>query len=78
MPGESGGRLTVSVGRREFENLTGAWAAYLEVTQTPKPVDPILAMRRTGTVLRSLEQLAATVVSEQKAAGADDDAGQHS
>lgn len=76
MPGESGGRLTVSVGRREFENLTGAWTAYLEVTQTSKPVDPILAMRRTGTVLRSLEQLAATVVSEQKGSGADDDAGQ--
>lgn len=73
MPEASGGRLTVSVGRREFENLTGAWAAYLEVTQTPKPVDPVLAMRRTGTVLRSLEQLAVTVVSEQKLTGADDD-----
>ena len=77
MPGESGGRLTLSVGRREFENLTGAWAAYLEVTQTPKPVDPVLAMRRTGSVLRSLEQLAGTVVSE-KLVGVDDAAGQPS
>jgi hypothetical protein len=77
MPGESGGRLTLSVGRREFENLTGAWAAYLEVTHTPKPVDPVLAMRRTGSVLRSLEQLAGTVVSE-KLVGVDDAAGQPS
>ena len=77
MPAESGGRLTLSVGRREFENLTGAWAAYLEVTQTPKPVDPVLAMRRTGSVLRSLEQLAGTVVSE-KLVGVDDAAGQPS
>jgi hypothetical protein len=77
MPGESGGRLTVSVGRREFEDLAGAWAAYLEVTQTPKAVDPVLAMRRTGSVLRSLEMLAATVVSGQELPGDDDaDAGQ--
>lgn len=76
MPGESEGRLTVSVGRREFENLTGAWAAYLEATQTPKPVDPVLAMRRTGSVLRSLEQLAGTVVSENLARVDDDAAGQ--
>jgi hypothetical protein len=72
MPGESGGRLTVSVGRREFENLTGAWAAYLEATQTRKPVDPVLAMQRTGSVLRSLEALAATVATGQELQGADD------
>ena len=78
MPGESAGRLTLSVGRREFECLTGAWAAYLEVTQTPNPVDPVLAMRRTGSVLRSLEQLAGTVASEKVAGVDDDDAGQRS
>jgi hypothetical protein len=62
------------VGQQEFENLTGAWAAYLEVTQTLKPVDPVLALQRTGAVLRSLERLAATVVSQQELIGSDDDA----
>ncbi|MGX9898996.1 hypothetical protein ACW0JT_02330 [Arthrobacter sp. SA17] len=77
MPGESGGRLTVSVGRREFEDLTGAWAAYLEVTQTPKPVDPVLAMQRAGSVLRSLDTLAATVVAGDELPGADDGGAGH-
>ncbi|WP_461164034.1 hypothetical protein [Arthrobacter sp. R4-81] len=75
MPEESGRRLTVSVGRREFENLQGAWAAYLDVTQTARPVDPVLAMRQTGSLLRSLERLAGTVISDQNVPGVDNDAG---
>jgi hypothetical protein len=61
MPGESGGRLTLSVGRREFEHLTGAWASYLQATKTLEAVDPVLAMQRTGTLMRSLEHLLATL-----------------
>jgi hypothetical protein len=60
MPGESEGRLTVSVGRRELEDLTGAWEAYVDATQV-KPVDPVLAMQRTGSVLRSLERVMANL-----------------
>lgn len=67
MPESSGGRLTVSVGKREFENLTGAWAAYTEATQTHNgPVDPVLAMQRTGTILRSLEAIMATLDVESE------------
>lgn len=61
MPGESGARLTMTVGRREFEELSGAWASYLEATKTREGVDPVVAMQRTGTVLRSLEHLLATL-----------------
>lgn len=60
MPGESEGRLTVSVGRRELEELTGAWEAYVDATKV-KPVDPVLAMQRTGSVLRSLERVMANL-----------------
>ncbi|WP_309106049.1 hypothetical protein [Arthrobacter sp.] len=61
MPGESGGRLTLSVGRREFEELAGAWASYLQATESLEAVDPVLAMQRTGAVLRALEQLMSTL-----------------
>jgi hypothetical protein len=72
MPGESGERLSVSVGKREFENLTGAWVAYLEVRQSKNgPIDPILAMQRTGTVLRSLEAIIATLGIEPEKPGED-------
>lgn len=61
MPGELPGRLTVSVGRPEFEDLAAAWAAYLQATGTTDAVDPVLAMQRAGAVLRSLERLSATL-----------------
>lgn len=65
MPGESERVLTVSVSRQEFEDLTGAWAAYLEATQSRNgPIDPVLAMQRTGSVLRSLERVMAHMTSE--------------
>jgi hypothetical protein len=65
MPGQSDVRLNVSVGKREFEDLTGAWAAYLEVTQSKdRPIDPVLAMQRTGSVLRSVEAVLATLDGE--------------
>lgn len=72
MLGKSGGRRTISVGRREFEDLTEAWAAYLPVTQTPKPVDPVLAMQQAGSVLRSLDTLAGTVVAGLELVAAED------
>ena len=64
MPEIPVGRLTLRVGRREFEDLTGAWAAYREVTERANGVlDPVLAMRRTGDVLRSVDHFLATVDS---------------
>ena len=61
MPDDSVGRLTFSVGRRDFEELTGAWASYLQATRSRDSVDPVLAMQRTGDVLRKLEQLMNTL-----------------
>jgi hypothetical protein len=69
MPGESGGRLTLSVGRREFEELAGAWASYLQATKSLEAVDPVLAMQRTGAVLRALEQLMNTLESGSRPPG---------
>lgn len=67
MPGESNARLTLSVGKREFEDLAGAWTAYLEATQSkPGPVDPVLAMQRTGTILRALKAVFATLGVESE------------
>lgn len=61
MPEDSSGRLTVSVGRGEFEDLTSAWLAYHEVAHAEiGSVDPVLAIRRAGSVLRSLERVLAT------------------
>jgi hypothetical protein len=66
MPAESDVRLTLSVGRREFEALTAAWAAYTEVTQPEKgSVDPVLAMQRTGFVLRSLNAVMETLEADE-------------
>ena len=64
MSAEAGERLTISVGRREFDELTGAWAAYREVTQGIEAVDPVLAMQKTGSVLRSLDRLVASLTPE--------------
>lgn len=72
MVGESG-RLTVSVGQHEFQDLTAAWASYVEATRaTGSPVDPILAMQRTGSVLRSLDRVMATLTSTSDAAQTSD------
>lgn len=65
MPEAPGNKLTVGVGRREFEDLREAWAAYREVTDAAKgALDPVLAMRRSGDVLRSVDRFLATVDSE--------------
>jgi hypothetical protein len=70
MPGESEERLTVSVGKREFEDLTGALVAYTEATQANnRPVDPVLAMQRTGTVLQCLQEVFSTLGVEPKKSG---------
>lgn len=62
MPGETGERLTISVDKREFENLSEAWTAYIEATESRTArIDPVLAMQRTGTVLRSLKAVIATL-----------------
>lgn len=68
------GRLTVSVGRREFEKLNREWADYVAATSAgPSPVDPVLTLRRTGGVLRSLDRLLASIDREDSKApfGAD-------
>lgn len=55
-------RLTVSVGRREFEILNREWADYVAATSAgSSPVDPVLTLRRTGGVLRSLDRLLASI-----------------
>ncbi|WP_458112815.1 hypothetical protein M1D88_01215 [Arthrobacter sp. R1-13] len=69
MPDESGGRLTLFVGRREFEELAGAWASYLQATKSLEAVDPVLAMQRTGAVLRALEQLMSTLEPDTRLGG---------
>jgi hypothetical protein len=59
------GRLTVSVGRREFEKLNRDWADYVAATSAgSSPVDPVLTLRRTGGVLRSLDRLLASIDRE--------------
>lgn len=72
MPEASGGRLTVSVGKREFENLYGAWAAYTDATQARGgTIDPVLAMQRTGIILQSLKAIIATLDVESEKPGED-------
>lgn len=71
MPGESGGRLTLAVGGREFEELAGAWASYLQATKKLEAVDPVVAMQRTGAVLRALDQLMKTLDHGAELAGSD-------
>jgi hypothetical protein len=56
------GRLTVSVGRREFEQLHREWADYVAANNAgSSPVDPLIALRSTGRVLRSLDRLLASM-----------------
>lgn len=71
MPGESGGRLTLSVGGREFEELAGAWASYFQATKSLEAVDPVVAMQKTGAVLRALDQLMKTLEHGAEPAGSD-------
>lgn len=57
--------MTVSVGRREFEKLNREWADYVAATSAgSSPVDPVLTLRRTGGVLRSLDRLLASIDRE--------------
>jgi hypothetical protein len=59
-------RLTVSVGRREFEKLNREWADYVAATSAGlSPVDPVLTLRRSGGVLRSLDRLLASIEREE-------------
>lgn len=70
------GRLTVSVGRREFEKLNREWADYVAATSAgSSPVDPVLTLRRTGGVLRSLDRLLASVGREENKAPSPSPAG---
>jgi hypothetical protein len=72
MPGESGGRrITLSVVGNEFQDLTATGASYLQATKTLEAVDPILALQRTGAVLRALEQLVATLAPGSELPGTD-------
>jgi hypothetical protein len=65
MPEGPDGRLTVSVGRREFEKLNREWAEYVAATSAgSSPIDPLLTLRRTGGVLRSLDRLLASIDRE--------------
>lgn len=58
MPLEPETRLTVSVGRQEFEELLSAWAEYTDATRTePGQIDPVRALRHTGEVLRALDRM---------------------
>ena len=55
------------VGRRKYEDLTGAWAAYREATRLAAgAVDPVVAMRRTGDVLRSVDRFLADLEVESQ------------
>lgn len=69
MPEGPDRRLTVSVGLKEFEELNREWADYVAATSAgSSPVDPILTLRRTGGVLRSLDRLLASIDREDSKA----------
>lgn len=58
-------RSTVSVGWDEFAELSRVWAEYNATTGGGSgPVDPILSLRKTGAVLRSVDKVLASVVYE--------------
>lgn len=55
-------RPTVSVGRDEIAELSRAWADYTSTTGNGEgPVDPILTLRKTGAILRSVNKVLASV-----------------
>lgn len=58
MPEETNHGATVMVGRAEYEDLSRLWADYLAATRAGSgPVDPVMALQRTGEVLRALDRL---------------------
>lgn len=55
-------RPTVSVGWDEIAELSRAWADYTSTTGNGAgPVDPILSLRKTGAILRSVNRVLASV-----------------
>ncbi|MGO4653098.1 hypothetical protein AB4068_15550 [Arthrobacter sp. 2RAF22] len=55
-------RPTVSVGRDEIAELSRAWTEYISATGNGAgPFDPILALRKTGDILRSVDRVLASV-----------------
>ncbi|MDR6688305.1 hypothetical protein J2Y41_003891 [Arthrobacter sp. 1088] len=65
MPEEPNERLTFSVGRQEFEELIRRWSDYQAAAgKAPGQVDPINALRLTGGLLRSLEEVLASLNEE--------------
>lgn len=62
MPEGQSERGTVAIGRAEIEDLHQAWMEYLSAAD-PRAgvVDPVLALKRTGAVLRSVERVLAAV-----------------
>lgn len=58
MPEKPSHGATVMVGRAEYEDLSRRWADYLAATRAGSgPVDPVMALQRTGEVLRALDRL---------------------
>ncbi|MBT2534180.1 hypothetical protein J7E83_19030 [Arthrobacter sp. ISL-48] len=77
MPEGSSGRLAVSVGQQEYERLTASWAAYREAVEPlAGPIDPVLAMQRSGVVLRSVEKFLGTVTIDRETEAEDGTAGE--
>ncbi|MDQ0031071.1 hypothetical protein [Arthrobacter bambusae] len=55
-------RPTVSVGWDEIAELSRAWADYTSTKGNGAgPVDPILSLRKTGAILRSVNRVLASV-----------------
>lgn len=55
-------RSTLSVGWEEIAELSRAWDEYISTTGTGAgPVDPILSLRKTGAILRSVDRVLASV-----------------
>lgn len=62
-------RPMVLVGRDEITELFRAWAEYTSITGAgPGAVDPILSLRKTGAILRSVDRVLATVVFAEEQA----------
>ena len=60
-------RPMVLVGRDEIAELSRVWAEYTSTTGTaPGPVDPILSLRKTGAVLRSVDRVLASVLTDDQ------------
>lgn len=63
-------RFSVLVGRKEYEKLSEAWEAYLDITRSDA-MDPVVAMRKAGDVLRAVGGLMASGTPEHPAAVGD-------